>query len=268
MEPEETSTAIAQFKEDSKNIGLYAADFITSYFPSYGVTNQMAVDLPQEESLDLLNSFTFYRICEVTVYNVENKFAYFAEKMKKLFTTAYAIKQEVCYGIVSNGGKTSLVLGVQPVSNDGTIKVIIEGLLPGVKIDEYRDRFVNSIGNDKVDNDRYMGCISGVPALKIDGEYQYKDLSALMRSLNGKNYTIMVMCKPVSESEIQEKINKAIDIQDKCFAISKRTVSMQRGRSEGSTHTDSYNETNGENQGKQRGMNISGNVPLAADDLI
>lgn len=232
------SNALAQFKEDSKNIGVYASDFITSYFPAYGVTNQLAVEFPQENSLDLLNSFTFYRICECTVYNVDDMFAYFAEKMQKLFTTAYAIKQEVCYGIVSNDGKTSIVLGVQPTSNNETMKVIIEGLLPGVKIEKYTERFSNSVsssGKVKIDNDRYVGCISGIPALKIDGEYQNKDLSALMRSLNGQNYTIMVLCKPVSEIEIQEKINKAIDIQDRCFAISKRTISLQKGESTGNT---------------------------------
>ena len=130
------SNALAQFKEDSKKLGVYASDFITSYFPAYGVTNQLAIEFPQENSLDLLNSFTFYRICECTVYNVDDKFAYFAEKMQKLFTTAYAIKQEVCYGIVSNDGKTSIVLGVQPTSNNETMKVIIEGLLPGVLMEE------------------------------------------------------------------------------------------------------------------------------------
>lgn len=263
-EQEKGKDLMAQFKEDSKNIGLYAADFITSYFPAYGVNNEMAVATPMEKSLDLLNTFTFYRICEVTTYDVENQFIYFSEKLKKLFTTAYAIKQEVCYGIVSYSGKTSLVLGVQPKSSDETIKVIIEGLLPGVKICKYEERFINSTDKEGNDNNRYVGCISGVPALKIDGEYQPKDLSSLMRSLNGQNYTIMVLCKPIDELEIQEKINKAIDIQDKCFAISKRTVSLQKGRSEGNTHTDIFNETNGENTSKQKGVNVSGALPLAA----
>ena len=143
-EQEKGKDLMAQFKEDSKNMGLYAADFITSYFPAYGVTNEMAVATPMEKSLDLLNTFTFYRICEVTTYDVENQFIYFSEKLKKLFTTAYAIKQEVCYGIVSYSGKTSLVLGVQPKSSDETIKVIIEGLLPGMKIWKYEERFINS----------------------------------------------------------------------------------------------------------------------------
>lgn len=252
-----------QFKKDSEDIGLYAADFITTYFPSYGYTNEMAIATQQEASLELLNTFRFYRICECTVYDVEDKFAYFAEKMKKLFTTAYAIKQEVCYGIVSNHGKTALVLGVQPKSDDVAIKVIIQGLLPGIKIEEFDEKFSNSCDLDGVDKDRFVGCISGVPALKIDGEYQNKDLSSLMRSLNGQNYTIMVLCRPVNEDEIQEKINKAIEIQDKCFAISKRTLSLQSGESHGETHTNSFNETKGENKGKAYGINVSGALPLA-----
>ena len=166
---------LAQFKEDSKKLGQFTSDFIMNFYPSYSVNNDLAISSPQENSLELLNTFTFYRLCECSVYNVEDKFSFFAEKMKKLFTMAYSIKQEVCYGIVSNAGKTSLVLGVNPNSNDETIKVIIEGLLPGVKIEKYMDRFSNAKINESEyakDKDRYVGCICGVPSLKIDGEYQ------------------------------------------------------------------------------------------------
>ena len=257
---------LAQFKEDSKKLGQFTSDFIMNFYPSYSVNNDLAISSPQENSLELLNTFTFYRLCECSVYNVEDKFSFFAEKMKKLFTMAYSIKQEVCYGIVSNAGKTSLVLGVNPNSNDETIKVIIEGLLPGVKIEKYMDRFSNAKINESEyakDKDRYVGCICGVPSLKIDGEYQNKDLSSLMRSLNGQNYTIMVLCKPVDEYNIQDKINQAIRIKDECFAISKRTVSIQQGKSEGHTHTDTFNKTNGENKSKSSGLNISGALPGA-----
>ncbi|MFT8322811.1 MAG: ATP-binding protein [Bacillus sp. (in: firmicutes)] len=255
------------FNEDSKKLGQFTSDFIMNFYPSYSVNNELAVKSPQENSLELLNSFTFYRVCECSIYDVEDKFSFFAEKMKKLFTTAYSIKQEVCYGIVSNAGKTSLVLGVAPNSNDETIRAIIEGLLPGAKLEKYADRFSNEKngkGLNAKDKDRYVGCICGVPSLKIDGEYQKKDLSSLMRSLNGQNYTIMVLCKPVDEYHIQEKINQAIKIQDECFAISKRTVSLQKGKSEGNTHTETFNESNGENENKNRGVNASGAIPFAA----
>lgn len=252
------------FKNDTKKLGICTSDFISNFYPSYGVNNELAVSTPQENSLELLNSFTFYEICECTIYNVENRMEFFSERMKKLFTTAYSIKQEVCYGIVSNNGKTSLVLGVAPTSNDATIKKIVEGLLPGVKIEPYQEKFANSKSDAKTgakDKDRYVGCICGVPSLKVDGQLQNKDLSAVMRSLNSQNYTIMVLCKPVDEYSIQEKINQAIKIQDECFAISKRTISLQTGNSEGNTHTNNFNETNGENKSKSGGMNLSGALP-------
>lgn len=255
------------YEDDTKKLGELTADFIQNFYPSYYVSNDIAVSLPQEDSLDLLNSFTFYKICECKIYNVENRFAYFAEKLQKLFTTAYSIKQAVCYGIVSQQGTVSLLLGVAPNSDDVTICSIMEGLLPGIKFEKYTQKFLNEkdgTGRNAQDKDRYVGCICGVPALKINGEYQNKDLSPLVRSLNGKNYTIMVLCRPVDEYRIQEKINKAISIQDNCFAIAKRTISLQNGQSKGKTGTVTVNKTKGENTSETKGVGVSGAVSLGA----
>lgn len=250
------------FKEDGVKLGKYTVDFINRFYPAYGMNNELAVKDEKEDSLSVLNAFTFYKICECTVDNADDIFEYFAEKLKRFFTTAYSIKKEVCYGIVSSDGDTALVLGVNANKDDVTMKCIIEGLLPGVHLENYTKGFVNSKYSEGVhkgwDQDRYVGCISGVPALKIDGEYQYKDISALMRSLNNQNYTIMVLCKPLDEYTIQEKINQAIAIQDGCFAISKRTLSMQRGSSSSQTHTDSHNEGYGE--AKQKGSSMNGGL--------
>lgn len=260
---------VSIFKQDTALLGNCTANFVQSFYPSYSIGKDEVVSLEKENSLELLNSFNFYRLSECTVDDVDELFPYFAAKMQKLFTTAYSIKQEVCYGIVSNGGKTSLVIGISPTSNDTAIKRIIEGLLPGMKIEEYQNKFNNSKmssgkKDEQYDKDRYLGCISGVPTLKLDGELQNKDLSSLMRSLNGENYTIMVLCKPVDEYEIQRKIDTAIEIQDKCFAISKRTVSLQKGTADSNTHTDMHNESNGTQESKQKGMNMSGTLPSVA----
>lgn len=256
---------LQEFKQDTAKLGALTSDFVSSFYPAYCVDSQSVADIPQENSLDLLNSFTFYRISECKVYDVEDKFAYFAQKMQSLFTTAYSIKQEVCYGIVSDGSSVSLVIGVAPQSDDSTVRIVLEGLLPGIKLQEYKQRFTNpKITNSSKDKDRYVGCISGTPALKVDGEFQRKDLSAMIRSLNGMSYTIMVMCKPVDEYRIQEKINEAIRIQDECFAISKRTLSYQKGTSDSNAHTEDYHESDGTQQSKTRGRNLAGTLPMAA----
>lgn len=261
---------LQEFKQDTINLGALTSDLVNNFYPAYCVDSQSVAEIPQENSLELLNSFTFYRISECKIYDVEDKFAYFAQKMQQLFTTAYSIKQKVCYGLVSNQGSVSLVIGVAPQSDDSTIRIILEGLLPGIKLENYKQRFSNpKINNTNKDKDRFVGCISGTPALKVNGEFQRKDLSAMIRSLNGMNYTIMVMCKPVDEYRIQEKINEAIRIQDECFAISKRTLSYQEGTSDSNAHTEDYHETNGTSIQKNGGFNVSGALPgMAAGAAI
>lgn len=243
---DDTKTLGDLFKNDTESLGRLTVNFIQDFYPSYSINNGID-SLPKEDSLGLLNSFTFYRICECKIYDVEDRFEYFLEKLKKLFTAAYSINRNVCYGIVSKDGNVSLVLGVDSKNGeDETILSVIKGLLSGIKIEKYDKKIIN----EKYKNG-YAGCISGVPAIKIDGEYQKKDLSPLIRSLNGQNYTIMILCKPLDKINIQEKINKAIDIQDKCFAISKRSISYQKGISEGKTETItdgiSYSKTQGSN---------------------
>ena len=254
------------FNQDTELLGKHTARFIENFYQAYSISNSDIHRLDKENSLELLNTFTFYRLSECMVDDVDDLFSFFATKMQKLFTTAYSIKQEVCYGIVSNEGETSLVIGISPTSSDGAIKRIIEGLLPGMKIEEYRGKFINAkqMGKPEQDQDRYVGCISGIPALKLDGELQRKDLSSLMRSLNGENYTLMVLCKPMDEIEIQNKIDAAVKIKDACFAISKRTISLQNGSAKSNTHTDTYNESVGTQESKTTGKSSSGAMLGAA----
>ena len=266
IDNKENNTKLKKFfEEESKNLGKFTVDFIQDFYPPYSVNNDILASLPKEDSLHLLNNyFIFYRICECKIYDVEDRFEYFLEKLKKLFTTAYSIKRNICYGIVSDNGNVSLVFGVDNKdSEDETILPVIKGLLSGIKIEKYDKKFINEKDDNGKYKNRFVGCISGVPTVKIDGEYRKKDLSPLIRSLNGQNYNIMVLCKPIDENKIQEKINKAIDIQDKCFAISKRTLSLQTGKSEGDTHTTSSSESNGESESKSFGGSMSGAIPLA-----
>ena len=243
---------IIKFEDDTKTLGELTVNFIQNFYPSYSVYNDIA-KLEKENSLDLLNSFTFYKICECKIYDVDDRFEYFLEKLKKLFTAAYSMNRNVYYGIVGNNGNVSLVLGVDAKNDENeTILSIIKGLLSGIKIEKYDKKFVIEKDDNGKDKKRFVGCISGVPAVKIDGKYQKKDLSPLIRSLNKENYTIMILCKPLEKESIQNKINEAINIQDKCFAISKRSISYQKGIAIGENKT----TTEGVNYSKTQSSNF------------
>lgn len=243
---------IKEFEKDTEKLGELTVDFIKDFYPSYSVNNDIA-KLEKENSLDLLNSFTFHKICECKIYDVDDRFEYFLEKLKKLFTAAYSMNRNVYYGIVGNNGNVSLVLGVDAKNGENeTILSIIKGLLSGIKIEKYDKKFVIEKDDNGKDKKRFVGCISGVPAVKIDGEYQKKDLSPLIRSLNKENYTIMILCKPLKKESIPNKINEAINIQDKCFAISKRSISYQKGIAIGENKT----TTEGVNYSKTQSSNF------------
>lgn len=219
-------------KEDTEKLAKLTSEFVLNFYPAYMHSDTDVQEMPKEKSLDILKSYHFYRIVECSIYDVDDKFEYFSSKLQKLLITAYAIQKPVCYGIISNNDKTSLVIGVDPQNDNNEILTIIEGLLPGIKLEKYEEGFTNN--KDKqtgIEKTRYVGCMSGVPSLKIDGELQKKDLSSLMRSLNGTSYTIMILCKPIPRNKVQKKINQAISVQDQCFAISKRTLGFQEGTS-------------------------------------
>ena len=243
---------IIKFEDDTKTLGKSTVNFIENFYPYYSVNNDIA-KLEEENSLDLLNSFTFYKICECKIYDVDDRFEYFLEKLKKLFTAAYSMNRNVYYGIVGDNGNVSLVLGVDAKNDENeTILSVIKGLLSGIKIEKYDKKFVIGKDDNGKDKKRFVGCISGVPAVKIDGEYQKKDLSPLIRSLNKENYTIMILCKPLKQESIQNKINEAIKIQDECFAISKRSISYQKGIAIGENKT----TTEGVNYSKTQSSNF------------
>lgn len=273
----ESEVVEKQFQDDTLKLAKNIGSFIDEFYPSYNSTAEDLPTLMQKDSLNLLNSFTFYKLCECTVHNVEDRLEYFSARMEKLFVTAYAIKQTVCYGIVSVNGVTSLLIGIAPTSNNEAIRLVIEGLLPGIKIEKYDGGFESKSNNDssgsnkqKRDNKspRYLGSISGIPSLKVDGKFQYKDISSLMRSLNGQEYTIMVLCRPIDEYQIQQKIDQAIKIQDACFAISKRTVGYQYGISRGNTHTETGSETDGTQENKNKGVNVNAGFAGAAGGAV
>ena len=270
------------FKQNTQKLASQSDRFITDYYPSYISTNENIENLMQRDSLSAINSLIFYKLdeCSIDTQTITqdnhpaNLLEYFSTKLQKLFTTAYSIMQPICYGIVSYESETSLVLGIAPEEEDDkdTIKQIVEGLLPGITLSDFSGKFRNAVGQKApgipvaYDKDRYVGCITGVPALKQDGKYLNKDLSSLMRSLNGANYTIMVMASPIDTLSIQSKIDEAIEIKDQCVQISKQTVSIQQGTSQSNTHTDgkAINDGTNESVAKNSGINVAGSIPGAA----
>jgi len=202
-------------------------------YPYHLVDNSTIDKYISSNSKKDLQKFTFYRIVSCSVEQEENAHQILQEKMERLMTVIHSMQIPVVYGIISKDGFTSLVLGIYGDDQEKYIYSVISGLLSGIQLQSVQPSFsVKNISN------RYYGMLPAIPALKINDVSQQFDISHLMRSLNGKEYIILFMARPLHENIIDKQINQLIDIRDACFAISKRNLSIQNSTTDMDTHSE------------------------------
>lgn len=189
-----------------------------------------------EDSAKYLNSMTFFRLKSCTTENVDDLAAYLNQKIEKLFIAIHSINRPIVYGVVSREGEANIVIGVETQNDKTIIESMLKGLLLGVEVEPYLPNF--SVRDGK---SGHGGFISAIPVLKVDDEKQKFDLSTLMRSLNGYDYTVLFYATPISTEDVQDKYSAVLQIRDTCAAVSKRNISLQNNINK--TRTTTQNTT-------------------------
>lgn len=228
---------LAEFKKDSQIIGEQTADFLRLVYPSYLIDREEITSLLDSNSTTQLNGMTYFRICCCTADTVDKVFETVNGKIEKLFTALHSIGVSVSYGLVSREGITNLVLGVYSSNDVDSVKTITQGMLSGIEMKAYSPNFSDS----EVNNISY-GILAGVPSLYVRDQKQTFSLSTIMRSLNGRDYTLLFIAKPLSSEVVTQNISELITVRDKAFAVSKRNVARSSSYSETNTHTDNVND--------------------------
>lgn len=242
----------AQFKHDTEIVAEQSAIFIKDIHPAYLYnTKEEIMELTYDYSDGLLDAFTFFRVVSCTTDEVENIFEFLNEKMDKFYTALYAVGKPVVYGIVSHKGTMNLIVGLYDNGNDAELlKNVMEGLLDKVELISYKMDLTKRETSEKE-----VGLISAIPSIKIDEQNQKFSLAAMMKSLNGQDYTVLFVSRPLSQDVIAQKHGDLIQIKDQCFAVSKRNISRQQGTSksvgetEGSTETNTYSTSKSKSKG-------------------
>lgn len=234
-----TETLKAQFEKDTAIVAEQSSLFVKNIHPSYLYsTKNEIMNLSYSDSDDLLDAFTFFRIVSCTTDEVDDMFEYLNGKMDKFYTALYSVGKPVVYGVVSYQGTMNIVVGLYDSDNDAKLlKGIMEGLLDGVELKPYK---MNLAGRKSVDKE--VGLISAIPSVKIGEEKQKFSLAPMMKSLNGQEFTVLFVSRPLSQEKIALTYGEVIQIKDQCFAVSKRNVSRQQGTSK------SVGETNGKTE--------------------
>ena len=230
----------AQFKRDTAIVAEQSALFVKSIHPAYLYnTKKEIIDLSYADSDDLLDAFTFFRIVSCTMDEVDDIFEFLNEKMNKFYTALYSVGKPVVYGIVSYRGTMSIVIGLYDSDDDAKmLKSIMEGLLDGIELKPYKLNFA-----ERKVTSKEVGLISAIPSLKIGDEKQKFSLASMMKSLNGQDYTVLFMSRPLSQEKISQTYREVLQIKDRCFAVSKRNVSRQQGTSKAVGETEGKTDT-------------------------
>lgn len=230
-----------QFDQDIKIIAEQSVKFIEEVHPSYLLNEKKEIqNLTYDNSNEFLDSFNFFRIVSCTVNGFDDVFEFLNDKINKFYTALYHIGKPIVYGIVSYNGTMNLVIGLYDFEEDMTlIKNIIEGLLDNVELVPYKTNFTKRKVCEKD-----VGLISAIPSIRIEDEKQKFSLASMMRSLNGQDYTVLFISRPISQEKILYKCGQLISIKDKCFSVSKRSISKQQGISKSVGDTKGWTKTN------------------------
>jgi len=229
---------IKAFNADSQIIGEQTEKLLKLVYPSYLIDKTDLEPLLEKDSTLRLQSMTFFRIGSCTADNVDKVFENVNERFEKLLTALYSINIPIAYGIVSRDGVTNLVLGVYSRSDVESVKTITQGMLSGVDIKEIIPDF-SSGTNANINH----GILAGVPSLYVKEQKQTFSLASIMRSLNGQDYTLLFIAKPVSQNIISQNLSDLINVRDQAFAVSKRNVARAQSCSKNTTDATTENDT-------------------------
>lgn len=202
------------------------------------------------DSIQTIQEMRFFKLNSCTTEQVDDLSEHLNEKMDKLFTAIHSLGVAIAYGVISYNGKTNLVLGIGGKEAQDIVGSVIGGLLTGIDLTPFNPDF-SSRSEFASDG----GIVSAVPVVKIEDEKQKFDISALMRSLNGKNYTVLCIAKPYSLQQVQDKYKQIVSIRDNCFAVSKRNIAQQNSTS--NTDTTTTTKSKSFNFGGMAGVMIS-----------
>lgn len=203
-------------------LGQQAGMLIETVAPYLAVNQNNVKSYLDSNSVQIVENMRFFRLISCTTEEVEDLALFLNEKMGKMFTAISSLQVSVAYGVVSYEGKTNLVLGVASKEAQDVIEPFMKGLLTGIEIEPYKPNF-STRGTSAVNG----GVVSAIPIMEIEEEKQQFDISTLMRSINGENYTVLFMAHPYEIANIQNRYATLVQIRDECFKFSKRNFSEQ-----------------------------------------
>jgi len=226
-----------------------------------GFNSDILKSQTEENTESYLNGFYMYPIHEFcTNSDCEDIPKFINQRFQVLYSAASSSSISVMLTIQSKDGKTKLFLGLKSNKENGNNKehftALLNGVIPGKRIEYDETAKLSSMcsGNN------FGGIVSGVPAIKIDEESQRINLSSVIRSLYGKNYTLSIISTPLNDQQKQIAFAELISIRDQLHQMAKQTIGHEKGSgtsySENESQTVGNSKTSGNSVGGAAGFGI------------
>lgn len=210
----------------NNNIIQLEKDFKT-LLPWWTNLNEKFLLSEQTESSvkSVLDTYYLFPLCGINISNTIDDIPKFInERFQTLLSAIYSANIEIVTVIRGEKGKLSFYIGFKTV--DGSkiepdyYKSILNGIFPGENIELYKKDFSTMFTEMP-----FGGLITGIPALKDEDEKKYFNISTIVRSLYGKDYTLVIKSTPISYFAMQKQLQDLFTIKDRCNQCSKNTIS-------------------------------------------
>lgn len=224
--------AIIQLKKDFKTLLPWW----------YNLGDKSLLTEQTEDSVkSILNTYYLFPIAGITINNtIDDIPKLINERFQTLLSAIYSAKIEIVTVLKGNKGGIDFYIGFKAL--DGTniepnyYISILNGIFPGENIELHKEEFSSMFSEMS-----YGGLITGIPALKDEDQNNYFNISTIVRSLYGKDYTIVIKSSPIQHSAMQEQLNDLFIIKDRCHKFSVQTVSEDNGSSKSVSQTKTIN---------------------------
>jgi len=224
--------------------------------PWWSGFNNEILKLQTEDNVEsYLNGFYMYPIHEFcTNSDCEDIPKFVNQRFQALYSAASSSNISVMLTVQSKDGKTKLFLGLKSNKENGNSKehftALLNGVIPGKRIEYDETAKMSSMcsGNN------FGGIVSGVPAIKIDEESQRINLSSVIRSLYGKNYTLSIISTPLNDQQKQIAFAALISLRDQLHQMAKQTVGHEKGSGTSFSENESQTVGNSTTNGRTRGI--------------
>lgn len=226
-----------------------AGDIITKNY-LYQLKKYRVVEIPQElKQLEISEYTRLYKFNKIVMDPNESML----DKMVTVLNAAYSSNATVVTLIKGNKGQTEYYMGV--VSKDllqeqdivtlgDTFKGALQGNFPGVDITSLKNDEIEEIASSINSND-YITSVSGVASLRNKDEKDIdkyvQGIEHLVDSLDGREYSIIVISDPISSKDIEITKNGLEKLYTQLSTFQTSTINFN----ESDTYNYSVSETSG-----------------------